>query len=122
MNLSVLFVDDEVFNSTGMMQYFRTFGFTNVAEVRTPLAAIDYIERNKPDLVFLDISLGERETLTGVDVLRAVHVTTPETRIVMVSAYEQYQAEALAWGAYGYITKPCRPKVLLELAQKVAGS
>lgn len=121
MGFRVLFVDDEPQNSGIYMDYFRMFGFPDVAEARTPQAAIDYIRHNRPELVFLDISLGEEATMTGIDVLKAVRETTPESKIVMVSAYGHFRQEAIANGAYEYINKPCRPKTLLELAKKLKG-
>jgi two-component system chemotaxis response regulator CheY len=121
MSFSVLFVDDEPGNSENNIEYFGMFGFTDVSEVRTPAEAVDAIQKNRPDLVFLDISLGERETMNGIDVLKIVHKTTPESKVVMLSSYDHFRGEAMENGAYDYVTKPCRPKVLLELAKKLKG-
>ena len=117
--MKILFVDDESANLEISLDYFKMFDYEDVIGIQTPQEAIAYIRENKPDIVFLDVSLGEDEPMTGVDVLREVSKTTPESKIVMVSAYSQYEPEARALGCYDYVVKPYLPKKLLEMVKSL---
>ncbi|MBF0620278.1 MAG: response regulator, partial [Candidatus Omnitrophica bacterium] len=117
--MKILFVDDEILNTDLYLEYFKTKGGLNAEALQSPEAAIAYIQQNKPDVVFLDVGLGEHASMNGLDVLRAVRRTTPESRIIMLSAYESYEQEAMREGAFAYMLKPCMPKQLLEFVSTI---
>ena len=67
--------------------------------------AIDIIEKEKPDMVYLDISL--KDEVSGMDVLKQCKPKFPEVEIVMMSAYvSEYQADAMSLGAFAFVKKP----------------
>jgi len=70
MGLKVLIADDEPINLGLLVEYFQMFGFPDTVGVTTPQEAMERIPKDRPDLVFLDISFGEEEPVTGIDVLR----------------------------------------------------
>jgi DNA-binding response OmpR family regulator len=117
--MKILFVEDEKTTSDIYVEYFQDHGFADVDAVARAEEAVEYIQKNRPQLVFLDIGLGEDSEMTGMDVLRAVHQSVPESRIVMLSAYDNYEPEARSLGAYAYIRKPCLPKATLKIAQEL---
>jgi len=63
--------------------------------------AIRVINETKPDLVFLDIELGNG---TGFDVLDSV--TEIDFSVIFVTAYNQYAIKAFKYAAVDYILKP----------------
>lgn len=77
--------------------------------------AINEYMRIMPDLVFLDVNLGERD-YTGMDVLHTLHMCDRNATIVMLSANESphYIAQAMREGAVGFIAKPFTKTQLLN--------
>jgi two-component system, LytTR family, response regulator len=71
------------------------------------------LERTRPDLLFLDIRLGNR---SGFDLLEAVD---PETAVVFVTAYDEHAVRAFENDALDYLLKPVeagRLRVSIERA------
>jgi DNA-binding NtrC family response regulator len=60
---------------------------------------------DKFDVMLLDLSLPK---LGGIEVLRHYRVASPDTRVIVLTAYASMQTavEAMRLGAYDYITKP----------------
>ena len=84
--------------------------------------ALEVIEAQHPDLVFLDVMMPRRN---GFEVCRAVKqdLGLTDTHVVLLTAKGQaYDREqGLAAGADAYLTKPFDPDELLELARGVVG-
>ena len=66
-------------------------------------AALEAIDRLKPDVAFLDIRM---PGLTGIEVAGAMASASPATQIVFVTAYDQYAIDAFDKGAVDYLQKP----------------
>lgn len=66
-----------------------------------------------PDVVLLDLSLPD---LTGLEAIRRILARRPDTRVLVLSMYEEpvFAEQALAAGARGYVTKAASPEVLVE--------
>jgi len=102
--MRILIVEDEDDTRGPFVNILKRRGHT-MFEAITGRGAIETIEKEKPDLVILDISL--KDEITGMDVLKDTKPKFPEIEIVMMSAYEsEYKAESLKIGAYGFIKKP----------------
>ena len=84
--------------------------------------ALEVIEAQRPDLVFLDVMMPRRN---GFEVCRTVKQERglTGTHIVLLTAKGQaYDREqGLAAGADAYLTKPFDPDELLALAREVVG-
>jgi DNA-binding LytR/AlgR family response regulator len=74
-----------------------------VAAVDDGGAALEAIDRLKPDVAFLDIRM---PGLTGIEVAGAMASASPGTQIVFVTAYDQYAIDAFEKGAVDYLQKP----------------
>src|SRR6188472_2960908 len=68
--------------------------------------ALEAIANHQPDVAFLDIRM---PGLTGLEVAAASQEASPRTRIVFVTAYNQYAIEAFDRGAVDYLLKPIDP-------------
>ena len=73
-----------------------------VAECDDGPEAVEVINRERPDVVFLDVQM---TTLDGLDVVRALGVSPPPA-IVFVTAFDQYAVDAFDVHALDYLLKP----------------
>lgn len=93
--------------------------FELVGEASDGLQAVEIVEKDKPDVLLLDLRIPR---LHGIEVLRQIRDHT-ETRVVVVSMHsdEPYVVEALKNGVSGYVLKDCPPSELI-LAIRTAAS
>ncbi|MFF2644289.1 response regulator [Streptomyces niveus] len=86
---------------------------TVVAEAGDGAEAIELAREHRPDLAILDIAMPR---LTGLQAARELSRLLPETRILILTMYdnEQYFFEALKCGASGYVLKSVADRDLLE--------
>jgi two-component system, OmpR family, alkaline phosphatase synthesis response regulator PhoP len=84
--------------------------------------ALEVIEAQRPDLVFLDVILPGR---TGLEVCRAARreLRMSDAHIVLLTSKGQAhdREEGMAAGANRYLTKPFDPDELLGIAHEVLG-
>ncbi len=100
----VLVVDDE----PGMRDFLEIMLRKDGYEVDTAsdgAEAIDRIEQKMFDLAVVDIQM---PIMNGIDVLQKINEKSPETTVIMITAYASHETaiEAMKLGAYDYITKP----------------
>ncbi|MCW7987719.1 regulator [Streptomyces platensis subsp. clarensis] len=86
---------------------------TVVAEAGDGAEAIELARAERPDLAILDIAMPR---LTGLQAARELSRLQPETRILILTMYdnEQYFFEALKAGAAGYVLKSVADRDLVE--------
>ena len=67
--------------------------------------ALDRIENDLYDLAIVDIQM---PMMNGIEVLKKINESSPETTVIMITAYASHETaiEAMKLGAYDYITKP----------------
>jgi two-component system LytT family response regulator len=101
--MRVLVVDDEAPARQRLMDILRKDpSIAAVSEAADGIAAVTMIEKEKPDLVFLDVQMPE---LDGLGVIEAVSATEmPLT--VFVTAYDQHAIQAFEANALDYLLKP----------------
>lgn len=68
-----------------------------------PREFLHALKNTKPDIVFLDIDMGEINGIQLGDMLRTLY---PDVIIVYISAYENYALEAFRVRAFHYLLKP----------------
>jgi len=81
-------------------------------------SALEVFEKEKPDLVLLDIMLPE---LSGLEVLRRIRKRDGETPVILVTARDETEDKVtgLNLGSDDYITKPFKIEELLARIQAV---
>ena len=93
----------------------RRFGFVEiVGTARDGLSAAEAIERERPDLVLLDV---EMPGLDGLAV--ASSATPPAPQFVFVTAHSAYAVEAFGLEATDYLLKPVSPDRLGVALERV---
>jgi DNA-binding NarL/FixJ family response regulator len=66
--------------------------------------AIDYARNKDPEVILMDVRM---PILDGVKATRIIHQELPQTRIIMLTTFDddEYVQEALSFGAVGYVLK-----------------
>lgn len=92
--------------------------FSLVGEAADGLAATQLVEKLKPDVLVLDLTLPR---LHGLEVARQVKKTSPKTRVLILSmhANEAYVLEALRNDAAGYLLKDSTGAELVRAVRDV---
>ena len=93
-----------------------------LAECEDGASAVEAIAEHQPDVAFLDIRM---PGLTGLEVATAAAEASPRTRVVFVTAYDQYAIDAFERGAVDYLLKPIKPERLaatVDRLQRSAGN
>jgi len=100
----VLVVDDELEFRKVLAEYLQDRGF-EVGEARDGEEGLDRIPDFRPHIVLMDVMMAG---MGGVEALRRIKATAPETCVIMVTAVEDIDSarSALAIGASDYVTKP----------------
>lgn len=115
----ILVVDDEDTVLDYFEQILEAHGFQAFL-TDSPSQALKMVEKNKPDLVFIDIMLGNSENgFVLCEKLRALESQSWQTKIIMLSCLTEshYKASAYHSGADGYITKPVDANELIALVK-----
>lgn len=87
-----------------------------VGEASTGAEAVEVARQTRPDVVVLDMRLPDE---TGADACRAIRAAVPETRVLVLSAFDDDVVPAFQAGASGYVLKNVRLPELLEAIQRV---
>lgn len=108
--VQILLVDDEVSIQRAMSPLLRSRGYT-VSVAGSGRQALEIFERERPDLVILDLGLPDMD---GSQVCRRVRERA-DTPILVLSARgeEKDKVAALDEGADDYVTKPFGPEELM---------
>ena len=113
--VTVMIVDDQApFRAAARAVVDRIDGFELVAEVESGEAAVAASAADAPDLVLMDINMGE---LDGIAATRLITTVAPDTKVILVSTYEfDDLPPGAASGAVGYVNKDeLSPKVVRRL-------
>ncbi len=113
----ILVVDDEL-SMREILEFMLVKEGYEVSSAEGGRQAISMLEKSHFDLLLCDIKLGD---ITGLDVLRASKKNSPETIVIMISAYATAETavEAMNLGAYDYVPKPFDNE---ELKQTIANA
>lgn len=103
--MKIMIVDDAVFIRKVLKGIFVELGHEVIAEASNGKDALSLLERVKPEVITLDITLPD---MSGIEILREIKKISPQTQVVMISAVSGQESvvEALREGATDYITKP----------------
>ncbi len=113
-----LVVDDSVFARKNIIKMVQLFGGEIAGEAGDGLTAIAEVNRTKPDIVLMDITMPQME---GIEAVERIVRQNPDARIVMVSSvgYQENILAALQKGAKHFVQKPVKPEVLYEILRYV---
>ena len=108
----VLIADDHHLMRAGLCKLLESIPDVEVvAEASNGVLAIEMVEKHRPDLALLDITMPQ---LNGLDATVRIVQDFPATRVIMLSMHtgEEYVRLALNAGARGYLLKDSDPSEL----------
>lgn len=115
-----LIVDDEPLAREGLGKYVEKMpGLTLVGACQSAFEALQYLQKEKIDLLFLDIQMPD---MTGLELIKALPAPP---KVVFTTAYREFAVEGFDLNAIDYLVKPIpfdRFARAVQKAQKVLGA
>lgn len=116
MDLRTVIVDDEELARNELCFLLEQVDGVNVVgQAHNGVDAVELIEELAPDLVLLDIQM---PGLNGFEVARQSLARAVQSRIVFVTAFDQYAIEAFEVDAIDYLLKPVESTRLEQALQR----
>lgn len=112
----VLVVDDEIIMRNFLSEALKRKGI-DVTTVETGQKAFTLIEEGSFDMVITDMKM---PGVTGMDVVRKVKEISPNTLVIVITAYGTIEnaIEAMRAGAFDYMIKPFSIENLIAIIEK----
>lgn len=119
--MRIVIADDHAIVRRGLQQIVASSrpGWSVVAEAGNVDELLLALRHDQPDVLVLDVSLGDR---SGMDALAQVRSEFRRLPVLMLSMHPEgeYAVRSLRAGANGYMQKDSSPDEILEAIQKVA--
>ncbi len=104
---NIIIIDDEISAANELAELidYSKYGFNILNCFDDPKSAIAYLSTNPVDVIMSDIKMSD---ISGIDVLKTVNSQYPYIKVVLISAYRDfdYAKYAVSYNAFEYITKP----------------
>ncbi len=122
--LKIFLVEDESIVREGLRDNipWQQYGYKFVGEASDGEMALPLIQKTRPDVLLTDIRM---PFMDGLSLSRIVHQEFPETKIIIISGYDdfEYARQAISLGVEQYLLKPITratlQKELTELRMKI---
>jgi len=114
--INAIIIDDER-NSIEMLEWLLANYCPDVRVLATsnsPEEGIQFIQKLKPDLLFLDI---EMPKMNGFDLLEKIG--NIDFEVVFITAYDQFAVKAFRYSALNYLLKPVDPEDLMKTISRM---
>jgi two-component system, chemotaxis family, chemotaxis protein CheY len=115
--MKILIVDDSSMSRRIMRRILESAGH-EIVEASEGATGLEQFFLEKPDLVFLDLTMRD---MYGLDVLAKLHELDPEALVIIASAdiQDSTREMVVAAGAHAFINKPLSPEKVLEVLETV---
>jgi DNA-binding NarL/FixJ family response regulator len=117
--MKILLVDDHIVVREGVRRLLAGIGGMELCEASTGDMALALYQKERPDLVLLDLNLAG---IGGLEILRRLLQLDEKARVVVFSMHAEpiYAARALRLGARGYVSKSAGADELVTAVKRVA--
>lgn len=113
MKIKCLAIDDEPLALKQINNYIDRIPFLeSVGLCQSAYEAMDYLENNEVDLMFVDINMPD---LNGIEFVKSL---TQKIQIIFTTAYSEFAIEGFKVDAIDYILKPISFEVFLKSVNK----
>lgn len=113
--MKAIIVDDERLARKELMTLLENHPEIEVIDEATNAdEALEKIERQDPDVIFLDIQMPGK---TGFELLESLE-RVPQ--VIFTTAYDEFALKAFDFNALDYLLKPIQPERLSESVQKIS--
>ena len=114
--MRILIVDDEPVARRVLREGLEACHVEEIGEAENGQAALDFIEANRPDVVFIDLQM---PIMSGFEMIS--RLSGPQVpAIVIVTAYDDCAIQAFEAGAVDYLLKPVRQERLRQSMERAA--
>jgi two-component system LytT family response regulator len=114
--MRALIVDDEIYSREEMESMLKETGeFVVLGKCANALDAIQAINREKPDVLFLDVQM---PVINGFELLGMIDEKVMPS-VVFVTAYDEYALKAFEENALDYLLKPVEKGRLGKTVEKL---
>lgn len=117
----ILIVDDNDLMRTLLRSILRNEDYQIIGETKNGALALEFIGRNKPDLICMDVIMPEMD---GLEALKAIKENHPEIAVVMITGNPSVDnvQESIQSGANGFIVKPFNAAKVLDTLKQALGT
>lgn len=119
---NILLTDDEqiVTDSLAFILEKNFQGQINIFKAHFGTDAINICRTEKIDIIFMDINM---PGINGLDAIGEIKKFNPTAVIIILSAFDrfQYAQEAMALGAFRYLTKPVNRNLVVQVVRNAMG-
>ena len=115
--MKVVLIDDERPALDELAYLLEGYHAQVAGKFLDPLEGYEFVLREKPDVVFLDIDM---PGMNGIELGMGIQESLPGIIIIFVTAYSQYALEAFRAYPLDYILKPIEQEHLLKTLQHIS--
>lgn len=116
--IRILIVDDLARTRRSLRALVSTWPQAGaLAEAAGGREAIELAETWQPQAILMDVCMGEMD---GLQATRTIKALRPQIKIIVISMYGDYEAQALAAGADAFVNKGEPAARLLEALDSIA--
>lgn len=115
---SAVVCDDDLMSRRVLRGLLTDAGFEVVGEVDMALSALDLVGLTHPDVLVLDVNM---PGLSGIEIMRDVEERSPDTVIILVSAYDMQHLDVVDLRAAAVMQKTDLVRFDQVLADVMAG-
>lgn len=114
--MNALIVDDEIKSRNTLNNFLVKYcpELKVLGQADGVQTGLEQIEALQPDLIFLDIEMGDG---TGFDLLEKLQ--NKSLKVIFVTAYNEYAIQAFRFSAVDYLLKPINPEELIAAVRKL---
>jgi two-component system invasion response regulator UvrY len=120
--IRILVVDDQTLVCSAFRDMLgKQKDFLVVSAVGTAQEALDWVRRDPPEVVLMDLRM---PGMDGIEAARHLHAMNPAVKCICLTAADEpiFVRSFLEAGGRGYVTKACRPsEVFHAIRQVMAG-
>jgi DNA-binding NarL/FixJ family response regulator len=119
-SIEVLIADDQPRARKSLRALLSTWPVPQrVTEVASGREAVELVEETQPDVVLMDVCMPHMD---GLQATRLIKARWPQVKVIVLTMYCEYEAEAMAAGADAFVAKGEPPDCLLATLSAVTAS
>ncbi len=116
-DIQILLVDDHQVVRDGLQHMLELEADMEVAgQSASSEEALSQVEKLSPDIVLMDIKMPGED---GIEVTRRLLEKQPSCKVIMLTLYDEYLAQAMQAGAVGYLLKDIKRAELAQAIRQV---
>ena len=116
-----MIVDDDAIVRKGLAKIidWKALGSEIVFSAGTGKSAIDYVEKNKVDVILSDVKMPE---IDGLELAQYIHENHSDIMVVLISAYSEfeYAQKAIRYNVKEYLTKPINAENIAHIKRVIS--